>query len=339
MRNPDELEPLEPVEAVEMYKQQRRDEVSEATLQSHGYRLKNFVKWCDNQGIDNLNDVGGRDIHRFRLWRSEQVNQTTLKSQMDTLRVFIRFCENIDGVRDGLSESIDSPAVDRKPVREKDVVREAKASDILAHHDKYSYAGAHHAITRVLWETGMRAGAARSIDLDDLHLREEFIELHHRPEQDTPLKNKEKGERSVAVSTRTVNILRDYIKEHRHDVTDDYDRKPLFTTEYGRITKNTFQAYVYRLTRPCMYGQECPHDRNPDDCEAVQGRMSASKCPDSVGPHAFRRGAITHFLGMDTPGEVVSDRLDVSKDVIDEHYDSRTEREKMELRRRYLDNI
>lgn len=185
----------------------------------------------------------------------------------------------------------------------------------------------------------MRAGAARSIDLEDLHLKEESVELHHCPKTDTPLKNGEKGERAVSLSTRRCNVLRDYIDEHRHDVTDDYNRHPLFTTEHGRITKNTFQVYLYRLTRPCFYGKECPHDRDSDDCEAIKGRMTASKCPDSVGLHAFRRGAITHFLSMDTPGEVVSDRMNVSKDVIDEHYDSRTEREKMELRRRYLDNI
>lgn len=340
MGKPDELEPLAPRDALELYRQQRQNEVSDATIQSHGYRIKHFVRWCENEAeIKNLNNIGGRDIHRFRLWRSEQVNQTTLKSQMDTLRVFIRFCESIDGCRDGLADSIQSPSVDRKSVREKDVVREDKADNILGHYDKYEHATIHHAIFRLLWETGMRAGAARSIDLEDLHLREEFVALHHRPETDTPLKNKEKGERAVSISTRTCNILRDYIDEHRYDVTDDYDRNPLLTTEYGRITKNTFQTYLYRMTRPCFHGMDCPHDRDPDECEAVQGRMTASKCPDSVGPHAVRRGAITHYLGMDTRPEVVSDRMDVSKDVIDEHYDSRSEREKMELRRRYLDNI
>lgn len=339
MKNPDDLEPLEPEEAVEMYKNHRRGEVSKATLQSHGYRLKHFVNWCSDEDITNLNNVGGRDIHRFRLWRSEQVNQTTLKSQMDTLRVLVRFCESIDGCRDGLAESIQSPAVDRTPVREKDVVREDTASAILEYNDKYKYASLNHVTARLLWETGARTGALRGIDLGDLHLDDEYIELHHRPDTDTPLKNKEGGERAVSISTRTCNILRDHIDEHRHDVEDDYGRDPLLTSSHGRVSKNTFQISAYRVSRPCMHGRECPHDRDPDDCEATEGRGTESKCPDAVGPHAFRRGAITHFLDVDTPGEVISDRLDVSKDVIDEHYDGRTEREKMELRRRYLDNI
>lgn len=339
MKNPDRLEPLDPEDAVEMYKTYRKDEVSKATLQSHGYRLKHFLSWCADEEITNMNNVGGRDIHRFRLWRSEQVNQTTMRSQMDTLRVFIRFCESIDGARDGLAESIESPAIEQKPVREKDVVREDTATTILDYLAKFEYASLKHVITRILWETGARAGALRGIDIDDIHLDEEYIELHHRPNADTPLKNKQNGERAVSISTRTCNILRDYIDEHRHDVEDDHGRNPLLTTKQGRASKNTFQITVYRVTRPCMHGLECPHDRDPDECEATEGRGTESKCPDAVGPHAFRRGAITHFLDIDTPGQVVSDRMNVSKDVIDEHYDTRSEHEKMQLRRGYLDDF
>lgn len=48
MSNPNEqsLEPSAPTEAIAFYEEDRRDEVSEATLQSHGYRLKNFERWC-----------------------------------------------------------------------------------------------------------------------------------------------------------------------------------------------------------------------------------------------------------------------------------------------------
>jgi hypothetical protein len=36
---------------------------------------------------------------------------------------------------------------------------------------------------------------------------------------------------------------------------------------------------------------------------------------------------------------VVSDRANVTSDVIDQHYDQRSQREKMEQRRGYLDDI
>ena len=39
------------------------------------------------------------------------------------------------------------------------------------------------------------------------------------------------------------------------------------------------------------------------------------------------------------PPHVVGDRANVSEYVLDEHYDRRTDREKMEHRRKYLENI
>jgi hypothetical protein len=62
-------------------------------------------------------------------------------------------------------------------------------------------------------------------------------------------------------------------------------------------------------------------------------RNKASKCPSSVSPHAIRRGSITHFLSKDVLEKGVKDRMKVSLDVLEKHYDRRGEREKAEQRR------
>lgn len=339
MSDPAKLEAIDPREAKELYLLDREGEVSEATHQAHHYRLKQFVEWCDESGIDNMNDLTGRDVQRYKMARSGTITNVTLKGQLDTLRVFLRFVESIDGCVDGLAESVNSPSLAYGENRSEDILESDVAEKVLAYLYKYEYASIQHCLLRFLWETGCRMGSARAVDLDDLHLDKAYVTVHHRPAEDTPLKNGERGERVISLSEKTCNILSDYIDVNRHDVEDEFGRDPLFTTEYGRITKNTLRVYIYRVTRPCQYGQVCPHGRDPDECEAMENRMSASKCPDSVAPHAIRRGAITHFLSQDVPGKVISDRMNVGQDVIDEHYDSRSEREKMEMRRDHLDNI
>jgi len=57
---------------------------------------------------------------------------------------------------------------------------------------------------------------------------------------------------------------------------------------------------------------------------------SESLCPSSVSPHAIRRGAITHHLNSDVPETAVGDRANVSLNVLENHYDQRSKRDRME---------
>jgi hypothetical protein len=134
------------------------------------------------------------------------------------------------------------------------------------------------------------------------------------------------------------DLIDDWLAEQRPSVTDDHGRNPLLASSRGRVGRSTLRQYVYRWTRPCSYGQECPHDRDPETCDALE-HGEASKCPSSVSPHAIRRGSITNALNNDVPDKVVSDRANVSPEVIDQHYDRRSEQEKMEQRREYIDSL
>lgn len=181
----------------------------------------------------------------------------------------------------------------------------------------------------------MRRGALHSLDVEDLRPESHALVLEHRPDTGTKLKNGEAGERWVYLGPRWFQPVEEFVEENRRDVTDDYGRNPLLTTRNGRPALTTIYDWVHRATQPCEYGG-CPHDRDPDDCEARGAQNVPSKCPSSHSPHAIRRGAITHHLNDDVPPETVSERMDVSLPVLYEHYDARTPREKMEVRRKNL---
>jgi len=335
-----ELEPIAPAEAKEMFLAQRRDEVAEATLQGYHYRLKPFVKWCEQEDVTNLNELTARSLHEYRLWRKEDgdLKTITLKGQLSTLRVFVKFLASIDGVEQGLHDKMLIPSVEDEEAVSNSILEAERAEQVLDYLGKYEYASKRHALLTVLWHTGCRMGAAHSLDVSDFDAEEQALAIRHRPDTETNLKNKQSGERICALSEDVCEVLQDYIEVTRDDVTDDYGREPLFTTRYGRMHRSKIREMVYAVTRPCAYGEECPHGRDLNSCEAATYTY-ASKCPSSVSPHDVRRGAITHLLRNDVPKQVVSDRVNSSPETLEKHYSQLTEEEKMEQRREYLDSM
>lgn len=326
-----ELEKLEPERGVELYLRQRQDDAADSTIRAHKGRLKHFVRWCEQEGIDNLNELTGRRLYEFRLWRKEDgdLNTTSVRTQLSTLRAFVKFLETIDAVPDNLHEDISLPALkEGEGVRE--VMLEAdRAQEILSHLARFEYASRRHVILDVLWKTGMRTGALHSLDVEDIDTDKQALQIRHRPETGTSLKNGNRGERMVAVSEETLQLIEDWVSHNRSESTDEYGRNPLMATPSGRIAKGSIRKSVYRVTRPCAINEEC--------C-GKKGEFP-SKCPKSQSPHALRRGSITYHLKEDVPKQVVSDRTNVSPDVLDEHYNEMTHEEQMEQRRQYLDNI
>lgn len=332
-----ELDPLDPRKAVEMYLDAREEELAEATLQSHEYRLKPFIDWCEKHDFDNINDLTGRDIHRYRVKRREEddLKTVTMKGQLATLKVFLRFCDSIDAVDPELEDKILLPNTTGEESRD-EMISPDHAKQILNHLAKYQYASLEHVFFAVLWHTGIRIGTAVSIDTVHYSADEQYLDVCHQPLLGTPLKNKENGERLIALSRPICNVIDDWIDVNHPEVTDNEERDPLFCTDSGRLSRNHARRIAYSFTRPCLIDDTCPHDRNPSECEANQSMNKAYDCPSSLSTHPIRRGAITFHLSKGTPKEVVEDRMNLSREILDTHYDERSEKEKMEQRRQYL---
>lgn len=342
-----DLEPLDPEQAVQMYLDGRKDELADATLKGQKYRLRAFVAWCDEEGIENLNELGGRDLYEYRIWRREggyseddaELKTVTLRGQLSTVRAFLRFCASVDAVPEDLAEKVPVPSVSGAGGVSDSTLAPSRANEILDYLERYHYASRKHVTVLIAWHTGARCGAIRGIDIEDVDLdgNSPGIEFLHRPETDTPLKNAEKGERWNAINQRVAHTIQDYINGPRNDLTDEYGRNPLLTTTHGRPSGSTIRDTIYSVTRPCKRGEGCPHDRDIEECEATHYHH-ASKCPSSRSPHDVRSGRVTAYRREDVPREIVSDRLNASEQILDRHYDRRSEREKSEQRRKYLPN-
>lgn len=332
-------EKISPSTAIEEYLNARSHEVSDATLQNHRYRLKQFRLWCEEEGFDDMRELSGRETEAFRLSREEDdLAPMTVRNQMMTVRVFTEWCETQGYVKPGIADRIRTPAVAKSDRSRDDHVTRETAEEIIEAYSQYKYGSLRHVLFHLIFRTGMRTGAVRGLDLGDIELGQDpHIRVRHRPKTDTPLKRgAEGGERHVSiVNSELAEALEAYCERNRHDVEDEYGRKPLFTSRHGRIAKTTIQSHIYRATQPCERTGNCPHEKNPGSCP-YRSSDKASQCPSSVSPHAIRRSAITMFLNADVEKEVISGRCNVSRDRLEEHYDARTEESKRKTRRQGL---
>jgi len=328
---------------MELYLDHREPELSVKSLKNPRYRLRSFAVFCREEGIENLNELTGRDLHKFRVWRRngdgeryKEVSKMTLYGNLQTLRKFLEFCASIDAVESGMRERVLIPEPEDEEESKDVYLDEARAEQILEYLDQFQYASRAHVIISLLWHTGMRLGSLRALDVEDFDADAQCLDLVPRPESGTPLKNKYAAERSIAVGEYHVEMISAYIENNRHEVTDDHGRRPLITSAQGRLTESPIRRICYKWTLPCQIGG-CPHDKDPTSCEWRQKDQRVS-CPSSRSPHGIRRGSITKHLRDGTPRDIVSDRMNVTQDVLDRHYDETTDRERMELRREFIED-
>lgn len=336
----DELKPLHVEEGIQRFLRHREPELEQSSLENARSRMNDFREWAINVAeIENLNELTGRDLADFVAWRRPQVAALTLQKQLSTPRAALRFWADIEAVPNGLAEKLHSPELpDGAEAREEHLSAE-RAKDILSTLDRFHYASPRHAMLTILWFTAMRRSALRSLDVADLRPDDHALVLENRPEEGTKLKNGKDGERWVYLGPIHYQVIEDYLDHpDRDDVVDEYGREPLITTSHGRPTGDTIYTRINRATQPCEYG-ECPHDIDPAECNARGRDGYPSKCPSSRGPHAVRRGAITHHLNRKVSPEVVSERCDVSLEVLYRHYDVRTDQEKMTVRKDNVEDL
>jgi integrase len=343
----DDLEPITPSEARDLHLEAMKDDSAEWTQYSHKSHLRAFVEWCREEGgIDNMNELDGRDLYQFRVWRREggysegqdgRLAPKTLDSALTTVRSFLRFCAQIEAVHEDLYEKVPLPDLTTADEVSDSSLEPDRVPPIMDYLHRYEYASRDHIIWLLIWHTGARLGAVRALDLRDLDLdgRKPCIEYVHRPETGTPLKNDELGERVNRVNDRVADAISDYIDGPRKDTTDENGRSPLVTTAQGRVSAGCIRDAVYRWTRPCVIALDCPVEEDPQTCKYTQ-HDHMSECPAARSPHDVRKARVTKYRNDGVPRGVVSDRLDASEDILDKHYDRASKHEKADRRWRLI---
>ena len=308
--------------------------------------MKLWYEWCQSVGITEVGQLKPYDMDEYYDIRASDVQPVTLEGEMWTLTHFTKFLESLNAVDDGLSDAIRIPDLDPEDRSNDTKLHTEDALALLQYYrsSETDFGKRKHAFLELAWFTGARQGGIRALDIRDVELGEEgYADFRHRPETGTPLKNKLSGERPVALTPETVDVLKHYKRNYRFKVRDDHGRQPFLTSMRGRASTGALRMWSYTATLPCVHGP-CPHGKRSDDCEWVE-YSHASKCPSSRSPHQIRTGAITWFLNRGWPPEDVAERVNATVRTIESHYDKadpeerrRRLRDRMEKRRRPLLN-
>lgn len=343
-----QLVPTTPSEGIEMYLEDRRRELAGTTIPGYRKSLEYFEEHCEQNQINNLNELTGRDLRDYRTWRREESTEAvdalstkTMRDEQYLLRNFIKYLESVDAVPPGLHEKIVVPTLGPSEGVRDETLSKERTTEILDYLKRYHYATIEHVTWVILCASGGRLGGAHSLDVADCYLDTDdpYLAFRHRPETGTRLKNEIEGERDISISPDIAELLQAYLDNKRPDVSDDHGREPLLASTHGRIAKSMMRRYIYKWTRPCQISRNCPHDKNISECPAVENADVASKCPSTRSPHSIRRSYITEELDAGIPKDLLSDRCDVSPEVLDKHYDKRTEEQKRRLRKEIMEEV
>jgi site-specific recombinase XerC len=326
-------------EVLEEFRASKLEEVD--STEQYGTKIDYIQRYLlEEIEVETTESVTSEDVKRYRKWRKhdslsrdEPLADSTLSDDMYLFREFVEHLVEHGMAPARFEKCVEIPEIDYENgdgVEKKKLDPElAKAA--LEYLRTYEYADVEHVVMELLCQSGPRKGGLHGRDVDDFDYEAGVLTYEHS--ELTPLKNDEKSEREVTIYGQTLEIVHDYLKHQRPSVTDEEGDEPLLTKGDGRISSSALQKTAYKWTRPCAVGLECPHGRNPDECEPAQKNSSAYHCPSSRAPHQIRTGYITDQRNRGVSSDAIEQRCDVSARVQKKHYDhpeASEERERFE---------
>ena len=334
--NPEKVTP--PRKARRQFLQYKQETQKESTARAYKYPTKSFIEHAESEGVSTTEDITQRHVFGWTDQRRQEVAPVTVHNNAKHVRVFLKWMAQRELVDWRIHQRMEIPTVPEGGDVNDDVLRKEHAKTVLDYLDTFEYGTLYHALFYTMWHTGCRISGAIALDLGDFEQSygDNILRFRNRRETGSPLKNKNGGERNVSISDSLTQVLNDYIASRRLQIKDEYGREPLFTTQRGRLKRQRAYKNIVAFTRPCVPGTTCPHDREIPDCTAAQKKQKAPSCPSSVSLHPVRKGAITNHINEGWPKEDLSERVDVSVDVLEKHYDFRRNERKRKNRKKYL---
>ncbi|SET54674.1 site-specific integrase [Natrinema hispanicum] len=313
----------------------RRKNRSPATRGQYHRTIPDFIDFSEDHGVTHPAGISVKLVEGYidKLELEYDLDATIL-THTKNVRAWLRWLARRNYCEEGVYRLLDKKELGLSLKARDETIPEETAAASIQRLRQRRRGSSMHSLMELGWNGGPRIGDIHSADLQDFDPDNNTLRFRHRPETGTRLKNGSEdddtpgdGERDIVIKDCTVEAIQLYIDTERPDVTDDYGRRPLFATSYGRASRSTLRRWIYEATS-CHWAPEtsdgptCDGSCDPD----------SNVCPQSYYPHAIRRGAIVNQLSGGLRRDLASDRFNVSENVLRKHYDTRSKQQKKEDR-------
>lgn len=197
--------------------------LSSNTILAYGRDLRDFLKFCDDEHVDKIEQIKARVIQKYLCELSVQhKSDTSAKRALVAIRMFLRFGKLMGKVSEDEGAVLETPKTwQRLPI----VCSKAQVASLLAAPDAQEpYYFRDRAMLEMLYATGVRASELSEMATSDLNLDVGYVRCL----------GKGRKERVIPVGRVAIAAVRDYLSRQRPQLAKPFSGDRLLLSRTGR---------------------------------------------------------------------------------------------------------
>ena len=238
---------------------QKDKKLSNNTLQSYKRAITQYESYINEENLQ-YQKVNKEDIKKY-LDNLKNIGKktSTISRNLASIRSFYQYLLRVKKIKEDPTEGIQSPKVEKRvpsvlTSQEVELLLEQpKSVDLKGIRDK--------AMLEFAYATGMRVTEIITLDIDDVNLKEGYVNCKHTNKQ-----------RNIPLGAISIKAIKEYIEKARPYLIKSEDEKSLFVNINGK-----------RLTRQGFW-------------KIVKFYKEQAHIEKDITPHVLRHSFATHLL-------------------------------------------
>ncbi len=240
---------------------------SAKTLQHYLGALAQFIQFCEDEGLPDLNGIRREHVELWLVRLRERYAPASVLNRYKALRVFYAWMVEEGEIRSSPLARIPQPVLEET---RKDVVPPEELARVFKEMER-KRRWRDCALLAILYDTGMRAGEVAELKAEDVKLDDGLIVVQ---------RSKNKKMRTVGLSPQAVKYIDRYWRRPRSDLSSAFalsgHRGPLTANGIYQIVRGIFEELGFEA-------KIGPHDLRHTSASHITGEMTESQMMSLYG--------------------------------------------------------